>query len=40
MFYFLLPTLFTYNLILIAAAVIPAIFLMLKVYRSDWLIIL
>ena len=35
MFYFLLPTLFSYNFILIAAAVIPALFLMVKVYRSD-----
>ncbi len=35
MFYFLLPALFTYNYILVIAAVIPAIFLMIKVYRSD-----
>lgn len=35
MFYFLLPTLISYNFILVAAAVIPAIFLMAKVYRSD-----
>ncbi|MBQ7573289.1 MAG: PrsW family intramembrane metalloprotease [Clostridia bacterium] len=35
MFYFLLPTLMTYNVILILAAVIPAIFLMVKVYNSD-----
>ena len=35
MFYFLLPTLMTYNFILVAAAVIPAVFLMVKVYRSD-----
>ena len=35
MFYFLLPGLMTYNVILMAAAVIPAIFLMAKVYRSD-----
>ncbi|MBQ8954812.1 MAG: PrsW family intramembrane metalloprotease [Clostridia bacterium] len=35
MFYFLLPGLMTYNVILVAAAVIPAIFLMAKVYRSD-----
>ena len=34
MFYFLSPILI-YNGILIAAAVIPAIFLMIKVYRSD-----
>jgi len=35
MFYFLLPSLMTYDFILLAAAVIPAIFLMVKVYRSD-----
>ena len=35
MFYFLLPTLMTYDFTLIASAVIPAIFLMIKVYRSD-----
>ena len=35
MFYFLMPGLMTYNVILIAAAVIPAVFLMGKVYRSD-----
>ena len=35
MFYFLLPTLMTYDFILLAAAVIPAVFLMVKVYRSD-----
>ena len=35
MFYFLLPTLLTYDFILIGAAVIPAVFLMVKVYRSD-----
>ena len=35
MFYFLLPTLLTYNYILVAAAVIPAIVLMVKVYRLD-----
>ena len=35
MFYFLLTPILTYNYILIAAAVIPAIFLMIKVYRSD-----
>ncbi len=35
MFYFFLPTLFSYKLILVAAAVIPAFFLMVKVYRSD-----
>ena len=35
MFYFLLAPTLTYHWILIAAAVIPAIFLMVKVYRSD-----
>lgn len=35
MFYFLLPALFTYNYILVIAAVIPAIFLMVTAYRSD-----
>ena len=35
MFYFLLTPIAAYNLILIAAAVIPAVFLMLKVYQSD-----
>ena len=35
MFYFLLPTYMTYKLILLAAAVIPALFMMVKVYRSD-----
>ena len=35
MYYFILPTLFSYNIILVAAAVIPAVFLMVKVYRSD-----
>ena len=35
MFYFLLPTLMSFNLFLVAAAVIPAVFLMIKVYRSD-----
>ena len=35
MFYFLIAPLLSYNLILIAAAVIPAVFLMIKVYRSD-----
>ena len=35
MFYFLLPTLLSYNFILLAAAVIPAIFLMIKVYQLD-----
>ncbi len=35
MFYFLVTPILTYNIILILAAVIPAIFLMVKVYRSD-----
>ncbi len=35
MYYFLLPTLVTYDFILIIAAVVPAIFLMIKAYRSD-----
>ena len=35
MFYFLLTPILTYNFILVAAAVIPAIFLMIKVYNSD-----
>lgn len=35
MFYFLIAPILMYNWILIAAAVIPAIFLMIKVYRSD-----
>ena len=37
MFYFLLSSLVSYNGILIAAAVVPAIFLMVKVYQSDHL---
>jgi hypothetical protein len=35
MFYFLLAPTLTYNVILIAAAVLPALFLMVRVYRSD-----
>ena len=35
MFYFLLSPILTYNFILIAAAVIPAVFLMVRVYRAD-----
>ena len=35
MFYFLLEPIMMYNWILILAAVIPAVFLMVKVYRSD-----
>ena len=37
MFYYLLQPILTYNVILIAAAVLPAILLMIKVYRSDHL---
>ena len=35
MFYFLISSLLGYRFLLIAAAVIPALFLMVKVYRSD-----
>ena len=35
MFYYLLEPIMTYNFILIIAAVVPAIFLMVKVYKSD-----
>ena len=35
MFYFMISSLLSYDFILLAAAVIPAIFLMVKVYRSD-----
>ncbi len=35
MFYFFLPTLFSYNAILAASAVVPAVLLMVRVYRSD-----
>ena len=35
MFYFLVAPYLVYNGVLIAAAVIPAVFLMVKVYRSD-----
>ncbi len=35
MFYFLFAPIMTYNFILIAAAIIPAIFLMVRVYQSD-----
>ena len=35
MFFFILPALLSVNTYLIVAAVIPAIFLMIKVYRSD-----
>ena len=37
MFYFLLAPVLIYHWILILAAVIPAVFLMIKVYRSDHL---
>ena len=35
MFYFLFQTFLTYNFILIAAAVLPAVFLMVRVWRAD-----
>ena len=35
MFYFLFPSQMTYDFILVIAAVVPAVFLMLKAYRSD-----
>jgi RsiW-degrading membrane proteinase PrsW (M82 family) len=35
MFYFLLPALASYNIILVISAVVPALFLMIKVYLSD-----
>ncbi len=35
MFYFLLAPILTYNWILILAAVVPAVFLMVKAYQSD-----
>ena len=35
MFYFLASPIMRYNFLLIAAAVIPAVFLMIRVYRSD-----
>ena len=35
MFYFFLPSLFSYNTILVAAAVVPAALLLMRVYRSD-----
>ena len=35
MFYFLFRSILTYNVILIAAAVIPAVFLMVRVWRAD-----
>ena len=35
MFYYLLPSIAVYNFILVIAAVVPAVFLMIKVYKSD-----
>ena len=35
MFYFFLPSMMTYDFIMVIAAVVPAIFLMVKAYRSD-----
>ena len=35
MFYFLISPYLTYNFILIAAAIIPAVFLLVRVYRAD-----
>ncbi len=35
MFYYLLPSIAVYNIILVIAAVVPAVFLMIKVYSSD-----
>ena len=35
MFYYILSAVFNYNFVLIAAAVIPAVVLMVKVYKSD-----
>lgn len=35
MFYFLMAPMLTYNLLLIAAAIVPAVFLMVKVYQLD-----
>ena len=35
MFYFLVEPILMYNWVLILAAIIPAIFLMIKVYKSD-----
>lgn len=37
MFYYLMTPILTYNYLLIAAAVIPAVFLMVRVYESDHL---
>ena len=35
MFHFLLPSIFSYNFVLVISAVIPAVLLMIKAYRSD-----
>ena len=35
MFYFLLPALVGYDFLLLAAAIVPAVFLLIKAYRSD-----
>lgn len=35
MYYYYLPSVLSYHVILVAAAVVPALFLLLKVYRSD-----
>ncbi len=35
MFYFLVPSISSYDTVLVIAAVLPAVFLMVKVYRSD-----
>ena len=35
MFYFLIAPYLSYNIILIVAAIVPAIYLLIKVYRSD-----
>ena len=37
MFYYLFAPIMTYNFILIAAAVVPAVFLLIRVYRADHL---
>ena len=35
MFYFFLPSIFSYNILLVAAAVVPAVILMIRTYRAD-----
>ena len=35
MFYYLLPALASYNIFLVIAAVVPALFLMIRAYKSD-----